>query len=116
MSVTVKNLPFDSARAEAFAGQLLAALNNGALCLMASIGHRTGLFDIMCGLPPSTSAEIADKAGLRQMYHLVNHSTYHRGQVAAMLRQLGLRPIATDFLVFHDEMESGPPLEEHFEL
>lgn len=42
----------------------------------------------------------------RQMYHLVNHSSYHRGQVTTMLRQLGARPVPTDFLVFHDEMAS----------
>ena len=42
----------------------------------------------------------------RQMYHLVNHSSYHRGQVTAMLRQLGSRAVATDFLVFHDEVGS----------
>jgi uncharacterized damage-inducible protein DinB len=44
----------------------------------------------------------------RQMYHVVNHSTYHRGQLTTMLRQLAARPIATDFLVFHDELESRP--------
>lgn len=44
----------------------------------------------------------------REMWHVVNHSTYHRGQVAAMLRQLGERPVATDFLVFHDERDSAP--------
>lgn len=38
----------------------------------------------------------------RMMQHLVNHSTYHRGQVMAMLRQLGAEPAATDFLVFLD--------------
>lgn len=38
----------------------------------------------------------------RQMYHLVNHSSYHRGQVATLLRQLGARPLATDFLLFQD--------------
>jgi len=43
----------------------------------------------------------------RQMYHLVNHSSYHRGQVTTMLRQLGARPVPTDFLLFHDEVESG---------
>jgi uncharacterized damage-inducible protein DinB len=31
--------------------------------------------------------------------HLVNHATYHRGQVAAKLKRLGLEPPATD-LVF----------------
>jgi len=42
----------------------------------------------------------------REMYHVVNHSTYHRGQLTTMLRQLGARPVPTDFLVFHDELES----------
>jgi ubiquinone/menaquinone biosynthesis C-methylase UbiE len=51
-----------------FAEQLLATLNNGALCLMISIGHRTGLFDAMNGMPPATSAEIAAKAGLNERY------------------------------------------------
>lgn len=32
--------------------------------------------------------------------HVVNHSTYHRGQVATMLRQVGAVPPATDFLLF----------------
>jgi 2-polyprenyl-3-methyl-5-hydroxy-6-metoxy-1,4-benzoquinol methylase len=35
---------------------------------MTSIGHRTGLFDVMAGLPPSTSAEIAHKTGLNERY------------------------------------------------
>ena len=40
---------------------------------------------------------------LRQMMqHVVNHSTYHRGQVITMLRQLGAAPVATDFLLFQD--------------
>jgi uncharacterized damage-inducible protein DinB len=34
------------------------------------------------------------------MQHLVNHSTYHRGQVAVMTRQLDAEPLATDFHVF----------------
>ena len=38
---------FDSEKAEAFGDRFLGALNDGALCLMASIGHRTGLFDVM---------------------------------------------------------------------
>ncbi|MGH9320120.1 MAG: DinB family protein [Vicinamibacteria bacterium] len=39
----------------------------------------------------------------QQLYHLVNHSTYHRGQVATMMRQLGATPAATDFLVYYDQ-------------
>jgi uncharacterized damage-inducible protein DinB len=34
------------------------------------------------------------------MQHLANHSTYHRGQVAVMMRQLGAEPVATDFHLF----------------
>ena len=36
------------------------------------------------------------------MQHLVNHSSYHRGQVSLMLRQLGAAPAPTDLLVFFD--------------
>lgn len=35
--------------------------------------------------------------------HVVNHSTYHRGQVALLLRQLGHVPPATDYRVFLSE-------------
>ena len=59
---------FDSGKAEAFAGEFLAALNHGALCLMTSVGHRTGLFDTMSELPPSTADAIAQKAGLNERY------------------------------------------------
>ncbi len=58
----------DAAKAEAFAANLLATLNHGALSLMISVGHRTGLFDIMRTLPPSTVEEIASKAGLNSRY------------------------------------------------
>jgi len=34
------------------------------------------------------------------MQHLANHSTYHRGQVALMMRQLDSVPLPTDFHVF----------------
>ena len=41
----------------------------------------------------------------RQMVHVVNHSTYHRGQLTTMLRQVKAQVITTDFLVFHDELD-----------
>jgi uncharacterized damage-inducible protein DinB len=34
------------------------------------------------------------------MQHLANHSTYHRGQVSLMMRQLAAAPLATDFAMF----------------
>ena len=47
------------------------------------------------------------------LLHLVNHSTYHRGQVTTLLRQQGATGVPTDFLVFIDEggpkqVRSGP--------
>jgi 2-polyprenyl-3-methyl-5-hydroxy-6-metoxy-1,4-benzoquinol methylase len=58
----------DSSKAEAFTEKLLGVLNSGALALMTSIGHRTGLFDTMARLPPSTSTQIAHAAGLHERY------------------------------------------------
>lgn len=37
---------------------------------------------------------------IQLMQHVANHSTYHRGQIALMMRQLGAVPRATDFHVF----------------
>ncbi len=39
----------------------------------------------------------------QQMVHVVNHSSYHRGQVTTLLRQLGGEAVATDFLAYYDE-------------
>jgi uncharacterized damage-inducible protein DinB len=38
--------------------------------------------------------------------HVVNHSTYHRGQLATQLRQLGQIPPATDFIVYRREQSA----------
>lgn len=34
------------------------------------------------------------------MQHLANHSSYHRGQISLMMRQLAAEPLATDFAKF----------------
>jgi uncharacterized damage-inducible protein DinB len=39
----------------------------------------------------------------QQLVHVVNHSSYHRGQVTTLLRQLGAEAVSTDFLVYFDE-------------
>jgi hypothetical protein len=59
---------FNSDKAEAFSEKLLTALNYGSLSLMMSIGHRTGIFDAMRALPPSTSEEVAIASGLNERY------------------------------------------------
>jgi SAM-dependent methyltransferase len=58
----------DDHDAEAFTGRMLGALNDAALVLLTSLGHRTGLFDAMAALPPATSDRIADHAGLHERY------------------------------------------------
>jgi len=40
--------------------------------------------------------------------HVVNHSTYHRGQVAAKLKRLGAEPPATDMIFWvMEQMRAG---------
>jgi SAM-dependent methyltransferase len=58
----------DTARIEAFAGKMIAAMNGAAVALMTSLGHRTGLFDTMAKLPPASPAQIARAAGLSERY------------------------------------------------
>ena len=41
------------------------------------------------------------------MQHLANHSTYHRGQIAHRMRQLDVKPGATDFHAFLAEGRNG---------
>jgi ubiquinone/menaquinone biosynthesis C-methylase UbiE len=59
---------FDDAKLERFEARMLGALNGAAIALMTSIGHRTGLFDVMSRLRPASAAEIAGEAGLNPRY------------------------------------------------
>lgn len=58
----------DEAKSDAFAERMMTILNHGALNLMISIGYRTGLFDAMNELEPSTSEKIASSANLNERY------------------------------------------------
>ena len=58
----------DEGKVAAFEERFAGALNAGALCLMTSIGHRTGLFDAMGEMPKATIAQIAAGAGLNERY------------------------------------------------
>jgi 2-polyprenyl-3-methyl-5-hydroxy-6-metoxy-1,4-benzoquinol methylase len=58
----------DQAKAEAFAAKMIEVLNSAGVALMVSIGHRTGLFECMAGLRPSTAFRIAEAAGLNERY------------------------------------------------
>ena len=61
-------LAFDAHAAERFTERFVELLNGGAVAVMCAVGHRTRLFDVMAALPPSTSAAIADAAGLAERY------------------------------------------------
>ena len=37
----------------------------------------------------------------QQMLQIINHASYHRGQIVTMLRQLGGKPLATDLILFY---------------
>lgn len=58
----------DPDRAQAFAERLIGTLNESFLAMLISIGHQTGLFDTMAGLPGSSSEAIARAAGLDERY------------------------------------------------
>jgi 2-polyprenyl-3-methyl-5-hydroxy-6-metoxy-1,4-benzoquinol methylase len=55
-------------KVDAFAERMVDVLNEGALASMCSIGYRTRLFDTMAQIPPATSAQIAEAAGLHERY------------------------------------------------
>lgn len=40
-------------------------------------------------------------AAWQMLQHLVNHGSYHRGQIATMLRQLGAKAQSTDLIAFY---------------
>jgi SAM-dependent methyltransferase len=52
--------------ADAFAQRVVEIINDGALALLMSIGHRTGLFDAMAEQPPSTVEQISEAAGISE--------------------------------------------------
>jgi 2-polyprenyl-3-methyl-5-hydroxy-6-metoxy-1,4-benzoquinol methylase len=58
----------DETRRDAFADRAVQVINDAGIAIFLSIGHRTGLFDAMADLPPSTSAQIAEAAGLDERY------------------------------------------------
>lgn len=34
------------------------------------------------------------------LFHMINHTTYHKGQIALLLKQQGITPIATDYIIY----------------
>ena len=48
--------------------RLVQVLDDGAIAVLCGVGHDTGLFDVMADLPPATSRQVADAAGLDERY------------------------------------------------
>lgn len=68
-SVTAStSLPFDQEQSDAFGDRVVSMLNEAALSMLISVGHRTGLFDTMGGLTWASTQQIADEAGLNERY------------------------------------------------
>lgn len=59
---------FNRNKARKFGDKLVVTLNNAATALMISLGHRTGLFDAMVDLPPSTVGQIAAASAQNERY------------------------------------------------
>lgn len=55
-------------QAPAVVERLVQVLNDGAIAVLAGIGHDTGLFETLATLPPASSQQIADAAGLDERY------------------------------------------------
>ena len=53
---------------EAVQERLLQVLDDGAIAVLGSIGHQTGLCETLAGLPAATSDQVADAAGLQERY------------------------------------------------
>lgn len=34
------------------------------------------------------------------LFHIINHSTYHRAQIATECRNLGIKPLVTDYIMY----------------
>lgn len=64
----MNNQDYDNSRADVFASRMFQFLNGGMLSLMISIGYKTGLFDTISQLKPSTSQEISRAAKLNERY------------------------------------------------
>jgi uncharacterized damage-inducible protein DinB len=79
--------------------------------------HETRLLNFVRGLKQSDLDRVLEYKTLKfgvyrnplweSMQHVVNHGSYHRGQVTTLLRQLGAQPIATDLMHFYRERSTA---------
>ncbi|MEW5813587.1 MAG: class I SAM-dependent methyltransferase [Actinomycetota bacterium] len=51
-----------------FATRIVDTIDAASIAILVSIGHQTKLFDTLAALPPATSTQVADAAGLNERY------------------------------------------------
>lgn len=63
--------------------------------------------DIINNLDWDTKIEYQNSKGTKfentvfeMLFHAVNHSTYHRGQINTLLKQNGITPVLTDYIFY----------------
>jgi uncharacterized damage-inducible protein DinB len=44
---------------------------------------------------------------IQTIQQVLNHATYHRGQVVTMLRQLGVKPVNTDLITYYRQQNQN---------
>ncbi len=77
------------------------------------------LLSFVAGLTPADVAQVLSHRTTegksysqplwQMLQHLVNHGSYHRGQITTMLRQLGAKAISNDLIVFYRERAGQIP-------
>lgn len=63
--------------------------------------------DIIRNFDPDQRIEYQNSRGTKfentifeMLFHAVNHSTYHRGQINSLLKQSGITPVLTDYIFY----------------
>jgi SAM-dependent methyltransferase len=68
MTAVDSSSDLDQLPTEAFGDRMIGILNEACTALMTSIGHQTGLFDVLATAGPTTSVTLAERAGLNERY------------------------------------------------
>ncbi|HYM13857.1 MAG TPA: DinB family protein [Bryobacterales bacterium] len=55
----------------------------------------------------NTKGEALETPARWIILHLINHNSYHRGQITTLLRQLGHTPVGTDLLYYYRDLAAG---------
>jgi 2-polyprenyl-3-methyl-5-hydroxy-6-metoxy-1,4-benzoquinol methylase len=68
MTTVNENASAANETTEEFAARVMGTIDSASMAILLSIGHQTGLLDVMAERPSATSSQIADAAGLNERY------------------------------------------------